>query len=79
MSANKSIVCFNNSFSPSINILKNKFRKGLINRETAELKIDKTATKIRELADKYNIKLEQATFADLREPLTIPSPFDKKN
>jgi len=66
-------------YKEQINIVKNEFRKGLINRDTAELKIQKTATKIRELADKYKIKLEQATFADLREPLTIPSPFDKKN
>jgi hypothetical protein len=66
-------------YKEQINIVKNKFRKGLINRDTAELQINKTATKIRELADKYNIKLEQATFADLREPLTIPSPFDKRN
>ena len=35
------------------------FRKGLINRETAELQIDKTAVKIRELADKYNVSAER--------------------
>jgi len=64
-------------FKEQINILRNEFRKGLINRETAKLKIDKTAIKIRKLADEYNIKLEQATFADLREPLTISNPFDK--
>jgi len=64
-------------FKEQINIVRNKFRKGLINRETAKLKIDKTAVKIRELADKYNIKLEQATFADLKEPLTISNPFNK--
>ena len=66
-------------YKEQINIIRNKFRKGLINRENAETQIDKTAIKIRELALEYGLKLEQATFADLREPVTIPNPFEKKN
>ena len=56
-------------FKEQINLIKNKFRKGLVNRDTAETSIEEIATKIRAVADKYGIAFEKADFADLKKPL----------
>ena len=56
-------------YREQINILRNKFRKGLINRDTAETNIEEIATKIRTVADKYGIAFEKADFPNLEKPL----------
>ena len=64
-------------FQEQINLEIGKFRRGLVNRDTADKSVDKIADKIRKLADQYNLKFEKAEDADIKQPLNIPNPFTK--
>ncbi len=52
-----------------MNIYRKKFRDGLINEDTARVKIEKIAGKMEELAAKYGVAFEKADYAQNKKPL----------
>ena len=48
-----------------------RFRSGLINRDTLQEEIEKRIDKIKELTNRYGLKLEKADGGEYREPFTI--------
>ena len=67
-------------FEEQINLYRNDFRKGLINRETAKTKIDEVAKKMRELAEKYGVYFEKATYSQPKEPFeSVKGLFERQN
>jgi hypothetical protein len=67
-------------FEEQINLYRNDFRKGLINRETAKTKIDEVAKKMREIAEKYGVYFEKATYSQPKEPFeSVKGLFERQN
>tara|TARA_R100000900_G_scaffold146451_1_gene136422 strand:+ start:510 stop:4148 length:3639 start_codon:yes stop_codon:yes gene_type:complete len=67
-------------YEEQINLYRNKFRKGLMNRETATIKIDEVAKQMRDLADKYGVYFEKANYPDPKKPFeSIKGLFERQN
>ena len=67
-------------FKEQMNVIRNNYRKGLINKETAQMKIEKIANKIRNEAAKYEVYFEKADYAEIKEPFEkVTNLFEKKN
>ena len=67
-------------YEEQINLYRNDFRKGLINRETAKTKIDKVAKEMRTLAKKYGVEFEKATYSQPKEPFEdVKGLFERQN
>jgi len=66
-------------YQEQINSIFSQYRRGLVNLENAENKVDTIVEKIRTLADKYDIKFDKADAADIKQPLTIGNILSKPN
>jgi len=67
-------------FKEQINIVRNEYRRGLINQETAQNRIDLIAKKMRELSEKYGVYFEKATYSQPKKPFEdIKGLFERKN
>ena len=67
------------AYKEQISELRKKYIKGLINKETFQMKANKIAEKIQTVADKYKVKFDKATYADHKEPFEdIKNLFEKK-
>ena len=72
------------AYKEQISELRKKYVKGLINKETFNTKAEKITKKIQEVADKYKVKFDKATYADNKKPFERPfeditNLFEKKN
>jgi hypothetical protein len=67
-------------YEEQINLYRGKFRKGLINEETAMRKIDEAADKIRKLAEKYGVYFDRADSPQPKEPFEdVKGLFERQN
>ena len=72
------------AYKEQISELRKKYVKGLINKETFQMKANKIAEKIQIVADKYKVKFDKATYTDNKKPFEKPfeditNLFEKKN
>ena len=68
------------AYKEQISELRKKYVKGLINKETFQIKSEKIAEKIQEVADKYKVKFEKVIYAKPKKPFEdIKGLFEKKN
>ena len=66
-------------FKEQINIIRNEYRRGLVNKDSAKEKIKVLANKIREQAAKYDVYFDTADSANMKEPLVdVSNLFEKK-
>lgn len=68
-----------NGYQEQINSILSQYRRGLLNEKSAEEQVDKVTEKIRKLADRYDLKFDKASAADIKQPLTIGNIFSKPN
>ena len=66
-------------FKEQINMYRSDFRRGQINKETAQNKINEVADKIRKLAESYGVAFEKADYADIKEPFEKLTGLLEKN
>ena len=67
-------------FKEQMNQYRTQYRNGLINKKTAQEKIEITANKIRALAEEYDIAFKKADYAEIKEPFEkVTNLFEKKN
>ena len=66
-------------FKEQINMYRSDFRRGQINKETAQNKINEVADKIRKLAESYGVEFEKADYADIKEPFEKLTGLLEKN